>query len=115
LATAGFTQNDVKCCVMLSEKQNFAYLLVMVYRVVLKVSGSDLHRHLRRRAGYQDVRSEEVFLQGWVELVRLVVLALPSLAYCAIFSVMSSADVDWHICVCMRASSYQPVTVPVYA
>jgi len=37
----------------------------------------------------------------------------PPLAYCAIFSVMSSEVVDLHICICMRVSSYQLLIVPV--
>jgi len=40
---------------------------------------------------------------------------LPPLAYCAIFSTISSAVVDLHICICMHASLYEPLIVPVYA
>jgi len=43
-----------------------------------------------------------------------VVIGLwPPLAYCTIFSVMSSDVVDLHICICMFVSSYQLLIVPV--
>jgi len=49
-----------------------------------------------------------------VRYVALVVIGLsPPLAYCAIFSVMSSDVVDFHICICMCVPSYQPLIVPV--
>jgi len=52
-----------------------------------------------------------------VSVHRSVVLIgfSPPLVYCAIFSVLSSAVGDLHICICMRASLYQTLIVPVYA
>jgi len=43
-----------------------------------------------------------------------VVIGLwPPLAYCAIFSIIFSDDVDLHICTCMHVYSYQSLIVPI--
>jgi len=58
--------------------------------------------------------TEEKKLQSVMPTFVVIGLS-PPLAYCAIFSVISSHVVDLHICICMRVSSYQSLIVPVYS
>jgi len=50
-----------------------------------------------------------------IQVFVVVIGFLPSLAYWTIISLMSSGVIDLHIYICMHASSYQPLIVPVYA